>query len=250
MFSGLDLFRFAVKSGRLAGLLALGLVAIAAGAQDPLVTLPNNYRLILDNGDVAVIRAHYGAHEKIPVHDHTAFATVFVYLSDSGQVRIDHVDADGKVEAVVRPPTVKGAYRIADGIAERHSIENLGDTSSDFLRVELKRVSLASLKEPFRGKAPANLTVSSDVMEFNHPALQVERIVCAGSSACQLKPSSAPSLIVAFVPIGLTSRSMVGPELLEAGVVRWIAASQSLSVMQMGGAPAHVLRIFLPAATK
>ena len=91
---------------------ALGLGAVAAGAQDPLVTLPQNYQLVFENADVRVIRAHYGAHEKVPVHDHAAFATVFVYLNDSGQVRIDHVEG-GKVDSVVRPPTVKGAYRVA-----------------------------------------------------------------------------------------------------------------------------------------
>ena len=93
-------------------LLGLGFVPLAAAAQDPLVTLPSNYRSIFDNADVAVIRAHYGPHEKIPVHDHTAFSTIFVYLNDSGQVRIDHAE-DGKVDSVVRPPTVKGAYRVA-----------------------------------------------------------------------------------------------------------------------------------------
>ena len=123
-----------------------------------------------------VIRAHYGAHEKIPVHDHTALATVFVYLNDSGQVRIDHTE-DGKVESVGRPPTVKGAYRVAPGIAERHSIENLGDTSSDFLRVELKRITL-DMKEPFRRKAPSDLSVGKDEVEFTGGGVKIERIIC------------------------------------------------------------------------
>jgi hypothetical protein len=245
MFSGRGFFRFVLKSGRLAVLLVLGVGAIAAGAQDPLVTLPNNYRMVLDNGDVAVIRAHYGAHEKIPVHDHTAFATVFVYLDDSGQVRIDHVE-DGTVNSVVRPPTVKGAYRVAAGIAERHSIENLWDTSSDFLRVELKRVSLASLKEPFRGKAPASLTVGEDAVEFSAPGLSIERIVCVGATPCVVKASAAPSLVVAFTPVDLAMGS-AGKAKLEAGAVRWMSASQGTTIAAEGGGAAHVLRILLPA---
>jgi hypothetical protein len=228
-------------------LLAGGLWPLAAGAQDPLATLPNNYRSVLDNSDVAVIRAHYGAHEKIPVHDHTAFATVFVYLNDSGPVRIDHVE-DGKVNPVVRPPTVKGAYRVAAGIAERHSIENLSDTSSDFLRVELKRVSLASLKEPFRGKAPASLAASEDAMEFSAPGLEIERIVCVGVRPCAVKPSVSASLLVAFGPVDLVGAA--GKERLEAGAVRWVAASEGATVSAKGEGAAHVLRILLPAEVK
>ena len=114
----------------------LGLLVVASSfsistrAQDPLVTLPNNYRSIFDNSSVTVIYAHYGPYEKIPVHDHSSLSTVFVYLSDSGPVRIDH--AEETPFSVIRPPTVKGSFRVAAGQAERHSIENLGDTSSDF----------------------------------------------------------------------------------------------------------------------
>jgi hypothetical protein len=217
----------------------------AAGAQDPLLTLPNNYRSIFDNADVAVIRAHYGAHEKIPVHDHTAFATVFIYLNDAGQVRIDHAE-DGKVESVVRPPTVTGAYRVAAGIAERHSIENLGDSSSDFLRVELKYVSLASLKEPFRGKAPSSLKQNQDATEFTAPGLQIERIVCVEASPCTVKPSPSPSLLVAFTPLEVASTPTGRKERVEAGAVRWVASSQGLAVTSGGAAPPHILRLILP----
>jgi hypothetical protein len=238
-----------LKCGRLALLFAVGYGPIAACAQDPLVTLPNNYRVVLDNSDVAVIRAHYGAHEKIPVHDHTAFATVFVYLNDSGAVRIDHV-GDGKVESVVRPPTVKGAYRVAPGIAERHSIENLGDTSSEFLRVELKKVSL-DLKEPFRGKAPQSLAEGMDSVEFTAPGVQIERIVCVGPSPCAVKSSTGPSLVIAFTPLYLGTGS-AGKEKLGAGAVRWMPASEGATITPEGypGIPGHILRILLPAVPK
>jgi hypothetical protein len=222
-------------------------VALAAGwiayGQDPLKLLPNNYKLVLDNADVAVIRAHYGGHEKIPVHDHTSFSTVFVYLSDSGPVRIDHAEPGEKPVSVMRPPTVKGSYRVAPGIVERHSIENLGDLSSDFLRVELKRVSL-KIKEPFRGKAPKQTTSSVDAIEFSNPGVEVERIVCAGATPCPIKISSAPSLIVAFDALSLDGKP------LEPGTARWMPAGQSASIVSSGGVPAHVLRILLPAASQ
>ena len=215
--------------------------ALAAHAQDPLKTLPQNYWKVFENDDVAVIHAHYGAHEKIPVHDHAGFATVFVYLSDSGPVRIDHTD-DGKTESVVRPPTVTGAFRVVAGMTERHSIESLSDTSSDFLRVELKHLTLTA-KDGFRGKAPASLAQSTDAVEFSDASgLEVERTICAGGAACEVKPLSQPSLLVAFHAVKLNGQE------LAAGAVRWVAAAQGLEVQPHAGDAPHLLRIFLPAA--
>jgi quercetin dioxygenase-like cupin family protein len=237
-----------MSRGLYCGVFALAAVSLAHGAgyaQDPLKLPGKNYTVAFENSDVAVIRAHYGPHEKIPVHDHTSFSTIFVYLSDSGPVKINH-EEDGKVEPVTRPPTVKGAYRVAPGIAERHSIENLGDQSSDFLRVELKHVSL-TMKEPFRGKAPQNLSSDTDVVEFNNPAVQIERIVCVGTGSCPVKTSDAPSLVVAFTSFVMTSQKTHRREMVEAGAVRWLPADQGMSVKAEGDGTAHLLRILLPS---
>lgn len=228
--------------------LSIALWSIAARAQDPLATLPKNYSLVLDNSSVAVIRAHYGAHEKIPIHDHSSLSTVFVYLSDSGQVRIDHVE-DDKPVSIVRPPTVNGSFRVAAGLAERHSIENLGDTSSDFLRVELKHVSLA-LPEPFRGKAPHDPLQSQDSIEFTNPSLQIQRIICVGSAPCPVNPSPAPSLIVAFTPLNMTTGTSQQRYGSDAGSVFWLPASQAATITADPGSPTHILRILIPPVQK
>ena len=230
-----------------ARLAAMVVWPVAALAQNPLATLPNNYRSIFENGAVTVIRAHYGAHEKIPVHDHTSFSTVFVYLSDSGPVRIDHAEENEKPVSVIRPPTVKGSYRVAAGMVERHSIENLGDTSSDFLRVELKQVALR-LKEPFRGKAPESLATGVDAIEFSEPDLEIERIICVGPSPCAVKAAAAPSLIVVFGPLSLKTAGKT--EKPDNGVVRWLPAGQAAQIAAEAGTPAHLLRILLPAPAK
>jgi len=230
-------------------LIVLGLWSVAACAQDPLVTLPNNYSSAFDNSAVAVIRAHYGPHEKIAVHDHSSLSTVFVYLNDSGQVRIDHAEAGEKPTSVIRPPTIKGSFRVIAGQAERHSIENLGDTSSDFLRVELKQVSLG-LKDPFRGRAPQSLAQSQDSVEFTDPAVQIERIVCVGSPTCPIKSSPAPSLIIAFTPMCVTVAGSEKREKLDAGAVRWLPSSQASAITPDAASPAHILRILLPTASK
>jgi hypothetical protein len=231
---------------------ACGIFALATGtalagcalAQDPLTLPGENYKVVFENSEVAVIRAHYGPHEKIPVHDHTSFSTVFVYLSDSGPVRITHEEPGSAEAPVIRPPTVKGAYRVAPGIVERHSIENLGDQSSDFLRVELKQVSL-KMKEPFRGKAPRSLNADSDAVEFNDPAVQIERIVCFGTEACAVKASAAPSLLIAFTDFSMSSGASRQHQPVDAGSVRWEPAGQGISVMAEGAGAAHLLRISL-----
>ena len=86
---------------------ACALLRVAV-AQDPLKLPGKNYTVVFENSQVTVIRAHYGPHEKIPVHDHTSFSTVFVYLSGSGSVKINH-EEDGKIEPVTRPPDREGS---------------------------------------------------------------------------------------------------------------------------------------------
>jgi hypothetical protein len=235
-------------SGRtLALLIAIGLWSMASDAQDPLITLPRNYRSVFDNNVVAVIRAHYGPHEKLPVHDHSNYPTVYVYLSDSGPVRMEHFEE--KPFVLTRPPTVKGSFRVSPGRPERHSVENMGDTSSDFLRVELKQISLGLL-EPFRGAAPLSLLQSRDSLEFTDTELQIERIICVGSSPCPVKPASAPSLIVAFTPLYVATGPTEKRQKLDAGAVYWLASSQATTITPDVSSPAHILRILLQTARK
>ena len=53
------------------------MTALAAqpGSQDP--HLPSNYQLAFENDWVRVVRVRYGPREKLPVHDHSARATVY-----------------------------------------------------------------------------------------------------------------------------------------------------------------------------
>ena len=67
----------------------LTLLSTAALAQTG-TPLPPNYKIILDNPDVHIQRVHYGPHESVPMHDHPAVSTIYVYLNDSGIVDIIH----------------------------------------------------------------------------------------------------------------------------------------------------------------
>ena len=144
---------------QVAALTIVGLSVACVFAQDPTVAFPNNYRKVLENADVVVLRAHYGPHESVGVHDHSDHPTVYVYLNDSGPVRFVH---EPENVILTRPPTHTGAYRVSPGRKERHSVVNLTDKPSDYLRVELKKVPLGTLKHEFRGSVPETLAAGNE----------------------------------------------------------------------------------------
>jgi hypothetical protein len=209
-------------------------------AQDPTVAFPNNYRKVLDNADVVVLRAHYGPHETVGVHDHSDHPTVYVYLNDSGPVRFVH---EPENVILTRPPTHTGAYRVSPGRRERHSVVALSDKPSDYLRVELKKVPLGTLKHEFRGSAPETLVQGTRV-EFEDPALRIERVVCDAGATCALAAESSPSVLVTFSPAELMERRR--PKVFpEDSLTLWLKAGENASVRATSNAPAHLLRIVL-----
>jgi hypothetical protein len=225
---------------RLAVLLFMlsGTIPCLAQSQAP---LPENYKTILGNDTFKVIKVHYGPHEKVPVHDHPDTPTVYVYLNDSGPVKIIHDEAPPST--IIRPPTHKGAFRVSPGQMERHSIENLSDLPSDFLRVEMPTLTLGDRSIEFRGPAPGDLSHNITATEFTSPRLSVARIICVNPAPCAVPPSPAPSVIVAFSGsrIGEGAKSTT----LGLGDVMAVPPRQSLVLSPAGSEPAHVLRIFV-----
>jgi hypothetical protein len=228
--------------------IALWLSIAPAGkivGQEASAPLPKNYQTIFENSALAVIHAHYEPHEKVPVHDHSRFATVYVYLSDSGPVLFSHVEEHPFT--ALRKPVKMGAYRVSPGRIERHSVENQGDIPTDFLRVELKQVPVKHFSQEYRGAAPADLSHNVDAVEFSNSDVGVERIICVAGSPCAVKALPYSSALIAFTPTQIESGR--GPaEQLEAGAVRWMEKGESLSIDADSDAPAHVLRILLPSS--
>jgi hypothetical protein len=213
-------------------------------------TLPPNYTTILTNQTFRVIKVHYGPHEKVPVHDHPDTPTVYVYLNDSGPIRIIHEEKDGTQSTLVRPPTHTGAFRVSPGMLERHSIENPGDLPSDFLRVELLEVrlgdkALAFPSPDFRGPAPTDTTHNLTATEFSSPNLTITRIICIDPTPCKASPTAAPSVIVAFSNTTLTLGGK--PTQLEADKVLAIPPNQPVQISPAGPTPAHILQITFAA---
>lgn len=216
-------------------LLLSGPISITA-QQGP--SLPPNYTTILTNDTFKVIRVHYGPHEKVPVHNHPAIPTVFVYLNNSGPVNIIHDQP--KPFTITRPPTHLGAFRVGPGIIERHAIENLSDLPSDFLRVELPH--LHDKITEFRGPAPTTLTHNIDATQFSSPHLSVRRVVCVDTTPCTVPPPSVPSVLVAFSNTSLIQNghtTTIGP-----GTVISLAVQEPFQISPgTASEPAHILII-------
>ncbi len=219
--------------------------ATVAHAQDPLKAYPNNYSLLFDNPQVRVLRCHYGPHEKVGVHNHSDYPTVYVYISDAGPVRFTHVEE--KAFVMTRPPVKAGSFRVSPGRPERHTVENLSDLPSDYLRIELKQIPLHGTLSPKRGEAPASLDQSGTTSVFNDPELAISRVVCLPGATCQLDSEASPSLLVSLSPAKLSGSLQ---QEMKPGSVVWLPASNSDSLNASGPAPAHILRLQLLRSAK
>jgi hypothetical protein len=226
----------------------LAAIAVPALPQDPLTAYPNNYKLVLDNADISVIRAHYGPHEHVGVHDHSKFPTIYVYLNDAGPVRFSHDETPPFV--MTRPAVTKGSFRVSPGRVERHTVENLSDQSSDYLRIELKKLPLKNTLHPVRGGAPAKLQTGTSE-EFSSPELTIHRIVCDPGPACQVKAANSHTLLVAFSPVNVVTGGPAHIEKeLQSDGLQWLSAGGDLSITASSSAPAQLLQIELRPSAK
>jgi hypothetical protein len=197
--------------------------AVVAQTSQP---LPSNYKTLLDNPDLLVMHVHYGAHEVVPMHDHPSVSTLYVYLSDSGVVDIIH---EGPSAVTVhRPPTHVGAFRIAPGLAERHSVNNVSNTDSDFLRVEMKRIALPDLPEA--GKhVPAPASPAPGIhTDYKNESVRVDRIICPVDTPCAPTDASFRGLLIPITAAQISSGTR--SRTLKSGEVVWLPAGHSATL--------------------
>jgi beta-alanine degradation protein BauB len=114
---------------RLPAWMIIGLaLASPAGAQDPIASNPDVYRLVFENASVRVLRVSVKPGAKTSPHEHPD--TVVVALSDA---RVRFTGADGKsVDSPLKSDQAMWAP------AEKHSGENLEKAPVDAILVELK----------------------------------------------------------------------------------------------------------------
>jgi quercetin dioxygenase-like cupin family protein len=216
--------------------------AAHGSAQDGSTALTQNYRTLLDNEQMQVVRVHYDPHEDLPVHDHSRYPTVYVYLSNSGPVRFVHDEAHPF--ALTRRPVRAGWFRVSPGRVEKHRVANLGPMASDFLRVECKQIALGQIRSEFRYSEDVNLTKTSATTDYSSPEMAIRRFVVAPGGVERIQVETRPELLIAFAPTvvredGEADRTMA------AGSVLWVKAGMSFELLPAGAGAAHVLAIWL-----
>ncbi len=171
------------------------LVALAM-LQDPYRIAPNNYRIEFENSWTRVSRVLFNPGEKIPVHEHPAFPTVYVYLTDAGVTRFRHITPRFQID---RPAVKAGALRYNKGTQETHAVEYLGKTPSEYLRVELKTPVLDPPQRDVRW-------TPEESGPFENQQIRIRRVSCNVSHACKaVYPSVAISIarkVAKWISIG------------------------------------------------
>ena len=96
-------------------------------AQDPVKVAPKQCKVEFENEQVRVLRWKVGPHEKTPMHEHPAMASIAL----TGGHTLFTL-ADGKTIEIKAK-----AGQVTWSAAEKHSSENLGGTG-ELIQVELK----------------------------------------------------------------------------------------------------------------
>jgi hypothetical protein len=200
--------------------------------QDPTKAAPDSYKLQLENEFVKVLRVTYAPHAKVPIHDHSRFPAAYVYLSDSGPIRFIHSHWDDPV--LTRPATRAGSFRLSPTRFEdeTHAVENNGELTSEFLRIEIKtdapnRQSLSGRFAPFDGDRRSGI----NKQEFENSQLRVTRIIArAGVGLDVLASRDEPTLVVVIAGAGDLSKGQTF--WLTPGETRRLASGPQIELLR------------------
>jgi len=189
---------------------------------------------------------HYAPRVKIPEHDHTAFCAAYVYLNDAGPVIFKHIGLS--YGGVTRPAVKAGSFRLYKAVKETHTVENLSDTPSDFLRVEFKT---EPAKDPntlrgkfFREDYPGGENFQK--VQFENGQIRITRLVCAAGKKIDVSANAnEPTLLVALSAANLKasrSKGKNGKLTLGLGQTEWVTLNQQEQLENTGKAPIEMLR--------
>ena len=202
--------------------LAAGLacaVVLPISAQDPTKTLPESYKVQLDNDHVRVVRVHYEAGAKLPDHTHPPGTTVYVYLNDSEGVVFRH--SGNNTRAVTRPAVKAGGMRVAAGGEEHHTAENPASTPSDFLRVWFKTDN--------GGERNLRRRLSPTDDTFENKQLRISRHTAEPNKTLTIRTEPNQPALIVLLPSGTT----------------WWAEAGGTKQLEVNHAPMQYLRIDL-----
>lgn len=216
-----------MRPAALALMLALG--SVPAAAQDPLITIPEAYKIQFENDWVKVVRVHYAAHAKLPDHTHPAGTTAYVYLNDSEGVVFRH--SGGSNRAVTRPAVTAGSIRLAAGAEEHHTAENPSAAASDFLRIQLKTVTGS---RNLRQRIPRPTPRQGITVDYHSDTLVIQRFTIMPGEAIIAQVVTMPSLWIA----------------IPSGETRWMAEARDETITNSGTTAMELIRLIIAAPPK
>lgn len=207
---------------------------------------PSAYRPEFENARVRVTRVRYAPHEKIASHDHPENATDYIYLRDSGPVRFIHTAEEPFT--LVRPPVKAGGFRITRGAKETHSVESLSGVPTEYLRIELKGLTVD--RQLFRGRFPPETRAArrrvAQKVRYEDKQVRITRVTCAARKTCAgLSAGKDASLLVALTPAWLKSAGGGAEVTLALGQTVWSEAGAAPPFTNASDKPAEFLRIDL-----
>jgi hypothetical protein len=140
---------------------------------------------------VRATRVTYGPHETAPVHQHPDTpTTVYVYVTDEGAMRFNHVTGERVAGVSInRRPVKAGSIRFAHGAPETHSVEYLGDEPTEYARIALRTEPLDRPARDVR-LPPASFDYSGSgaITQFENGQVRILRVQCGIGQRC---PASA-----------------------------------------------------------
>jgi quercetin dioxygenase-like cupin family protein len=209
-----------------AAVMVIGLAA-SASAQDPTQSLPDAYKVALDNSYVTVIQVHYDAAAKLPEHTHPGGTTAYVYLNDSDGVVFSHVGGNNR--AVTRPPVKAGAIRIAAGPEEHHTAENTSSAPTDFLRIIFKTDNA--------GAANLRQRIAPTEVDFANKQMRITRLLVKPGQNLLIEAKNTPALRIAMRQ-GIKQWTPLPPDLL-----RWLDKGTTEEFAVTGDFPVEIIKI-------
>ncbi|HUQ86768.1 MAG TPA: hypothetical protein VM096_04360 [Vicinamibacterales bacterium] len=206
---------------------AMASLVLAGVMQDPAKSLPESYKVALDNAYVTVVRVHYDAAAKLPEHTHPGGTTAYVYLNDSEGVVFRHIGGNNR--EVTRPAVKAGAIRIAAGPEEHHTAENPSATPSDFLRIVFKTDN-ADVKNLRQRLAPTDV-------EWANKQMKITRLRVKPGQNLLIEAKAHPTLRIALRE-GVKEWATPPPDML-----RWLEKGTTEEFAVTGDFPVDIIRI-------
>jgi hypothetical protein len=198
----------------LRALVSLTALSFSIFAQDPTKVAPEAYKLQFENNWIKVLRVSYAPNSKVPVHDHAKGPAAYVYLVDSGPVRFIHAGWEAE-PVLTRRATKAGSFRLSPTRFdnETHAVENISNTRSDFLRIEIltehpDRQSLNGRFAPYSGDRANGLTKK----EFENSQLRATRLISKPDAPLTLTANAnEPALLVVLSGLSVGDTLWLAP---------------------------------------